>query len=258
MAKRKVQNDTTLTRHCQKLVRRVTGGLLVEGAMYNRMTDSLRRGVVAWITGEWPKLADDLSDYEKRPVNAAGVLEPRFYDMLAKVSGVDRESVKRVILAALYMPEPEGPADSRDAKIAAAFAGGDRFFDRVSEAQLAEASRLGKAARAREERGKKSDLPPYVADVLDTMFGKDWEVESIIGDEIAIKHGPREHNGFDLKKPHKGMVMNWRYVGDRIAGNFMDHPNFEAGERLRTSPVLRHHGNQIETRNSRYTLGTPA
>lgn len=58
-------------------------------------------------------------------------------------------------------------------------------------------------------------------------------------------------------KPHKGSITNWDklpwYGSNIIVGEFVDHPEF-AGKPGHTSPVVKHGGNEIETRNSRYTL----
>lgn len=66
-------------------------------------------------------------------------------------------------------------------------------------------------------------------------------------------------------KPHRGTINDWRkhpVVGEAvqgyiILGEFVDHPRF-MGKRGHTSLVLQHDGDEIETLNSRYTLGTPA
>src|SRR4051812_45481750 len=65
-------------------------------------------------------------------------------------------------------------------------------------------------------------------------------------------------------KPHKGTLNGWfeQPCGDEyglgylIRGRFMDHPDF-AGQFGHTSYVVKRDSNEIETRNSRYTLGTP-
>jgi len=64
------------------------------------------------------------------------------------------------------------------------------------------------------------------------------------------------------EKPHKGTIINWykqEYsedlgLGYVIRGISLDHPDFGPGA-MRTSWVVAHEGNEIETRNSRYTLG---
>lgn len=59
-------------------------------------------------------------------------------------------------------------------------------------------------------------------------------------------------------KPHKGTIDNWRIIpaGDRliVAGKFVDHPQF-AGMYGHTSWIVDVDGFEVETRNSRYTLG---
>jgi hypothetical protein len=61
-------------------------------------------------------------------------------------------------------------------------------------------------------------------------------------------------------KPHKGRLSEWRiidwYGKDCVVGKFLDHEEF-AGYRGHTSYILRRLGNEIETRNSRYTLEGP-
>lgn len=61
-------------------------------------------------------------------------------------------------------------------------------------------------------------------------------------------------------KPYKGRIEHWGKrpcpgygIGYYIVGRFVDHPQF-AGETGHTSWVEKHNGNEIETRNSRYTL----
>ena len=62
-------------------------------------------------------------------------------------------------------------------------------------------------------------------------------------------------------KPHRGSLENWRRMecgvdqglGYYIVGIFMGHPSF-TGEYGHTSYVVAHEGDEIETRNSRYTL----
>lgn len=67
-------------------------------------------------------------------------------------------------------------------------------------------------------------------------------------------------------KPHKGTIENWfvwqipeslDHLGYVIVGDSVDHPQF-AGEVIRTSVVVGRIDNEIETRNSRYTLGRAA
>lgn len=60
-------------------------------------------------------------------------------------------------------------------------------------------------------------------------------------------------------KPHKGAINLWtkqRFEGGRyIVWGYSDgHPQFD-GKYFHTSEVLSHVGNEIETLNSRYTLG---
>lgn len=69
----------------------------------------------------------------------------------------------------------------------------------------------------------------------------------------------------DLNKPHKGSINNWtkklipKSEGDyglqfKIVGVPIDHPQYQWA--LQTSYVVAQEGNEIETRNSRYTLLT--
>lgn len=68
------------------------------------------------------------------------------------------------------------------------------------------------------------------------------------------------------EKPHKGLIENWwKYdcgCGDKetglgylIRGQFVNHPYFGNAPNSHTSYVVKHEGNEIETRNSRYALG---
>lgn len=79
------------------------------------------------------------------------------------------------------------------------------------------------------------------------------------------------------KKPHKGVIENWRKIKLNkdeielciahycekpglkyiIAGTCIRHPEFGTSYRFMSSWVVKHRGNEIETRNSRYTLGKP-
>lgn len=70
------------------------------------------------------------------------------------------------------------------------------------------------------------------------------------------------------EKPHKGTLNDWREVplpyevgevclGYIITGTFQGHERFD-GYYGRTSYVVKREENEIETRNNRYTLGTPA
>jgi hypothetical protein len=64
-------------------------------------------------------------------------------------------------------------------------------------------------------------------------------------------------------KPHKGTIDNWYKLPVQgrtvIIGDFVDHPEF-AGKQGHTSYIVKHdkETGEVETRNSRYTLGTPA
>ena len=65
-------------------------------------------------------------------------------------------------------------------------------------------------------------------------------------------------------KPYKGRIDDWVKVpipksqgeGYIIYGKPIDHPYFI--DWIRTSPVVKRDGNEVETNNSRYTLLTPA
>lgn len=68
------------------------------------------------------------------------------------------------------------------------------------------------------------------------------------------------------KKPHKGVIANWYRVERTdsknnkmtfIQGNFMNHPKLRSHHVRSTSEVVNQYGNEVETLNSRYTLGTP-
>ncbi len=75
-------------------------------------------------------------------------------------------------------------------------------------------------------------------------------------------------------KPHMGLVEDWWQehfdndevqkmynekpgLGYIIRGTCIRHPKFGTSTHFNTSWVVKHDGNEIETRNSRYTLGTP-
>lgn len=65
-------------------------------------------------------------------------------------------------------------------------------------------------------------------------------------------------------KPHKGTINNWISfphhgpgLGFFIVGDAVDHPQFGSTP-IRTSWVVSEDGDEIETRNSRYTLGRKA
>jgi len=64
-------------------------------------------------------------------------------------------------------------------------------------------------------------------------------------------------------KPHKGTIRLWHKeecgsmgLGYVICGLSDGHPDFD-GYPMHTSYVVKHEGNEIETRNSRYTLSDP-
>lgn len=76
-------------------------------------------------------------------------------------------------------------------------------------------------------------------------------------------------------KPHKGTINNWKKVpidtdkvrkfynedpglGYIIAGTVDNHPDFGRSNYFTSSWVVKREGNDIETRNSRYKLGTQA
>lgn len=69
------------------------------------------------------------------------------------------------------------------------------------------------------------------------------------------------------KKPHKGTINNWRKIpcinGDTgqitfyVIGTVNRHPQFGYTYSFSTSWVVNQYGDEIETNNSRYTLGTP-
>lgn len=66
----------------------------------------------------------------------------------------------------------------------------------------------------------------------------------------------------DMSKPHKGCIDKWRKdwirpdirkgLGYMVVGTSVGHPEFVGW--IHTSYVVKHVGNEIETRNSRYTL----
>lgn len=80
-----------------------------------------------------------------------------------------------------------------------------------------------------------------------------------------------------MAKPHKGVIEGWykapitedvkkliveKYnespgIGYLICGKCINHPIFGTSYGFHTSWVTRRKGNEIWTRNSRYTLGTP-
>lgn len=71
----------------------------------------------------------------------------------------------------------------------------------------------------------------------------------------------------DMNKPHKGVIEDWEIqdidmdkypefhntLGFVVSGRPISHPDFEGW--MRTSIVLKREGSEIETYNSRYTLG---
>jgi hypothetical protein len=67
-----------------------------------------------------------------------------------------------------------------------------------------------------------------------------------------------------MEKPHKGTIENWfklackQGLGYAICGWAVGHPQFN-GEGICTSYVVEHDEatGEVETRNSRYTLGKP-
>ena len=64
----------------------------------------------------------------------------------------------------------------------------------------------------------------------------------------------------EIIKPHKGTLKNWKInnLTDRptVIGNVYGHPaeNIPDGELIRTSHIVDIQGDQLETRNSMYTL----
>lgn len=66
----------------------------------------------------------------------------------------------------------------------------------------------------------------------------------------------------NLDKPHYGTINNWHEriteggLGYIVIGLSDGHPQFDGGP-IYTSSVIARAGNEIETRNSRYTLGQP-
>jgi hypothetical protein len=68
--------------------------------------------------------------------------------------------------------------------------------------------------------------------------------------------------GSEHTKPHKGRIEQWSkvtYPSEGVTlvwGLFDGHPNF-SGYHGHTSYIVSQEGNEIETRNSRYTLGEP-
>lgn len=67
-------------------------------------------------------------------------------------------------------------------------------------------------------------------------------------------------------KAHKGRIEGWvvgPWFGQRqnvVIGMLYGHPDFKDGKHIRTSPVVKIdvEKGEVETRNSRYTLGKPA
>ncbi len=72
-------------------------------------------------------------------------------------------------------------------------------------------------------------------------------------------------------KPHKGIIDHWYIeefnkddypdllpnLGYVIRGVPWNHPEFANCSWIRTSAIVKHDGNEVETLNSRYTLGEP-
>ena len=62
----------------------------------------------------------------------------------------------------------------------------------------------------------------------------------------------------DESKPHKGRLVCWfkeKYPdGYTIVGLHIDHLEFPEGHFIQTTRVVSIEGDQVETRNSRYTL----
>lgn len=68
------------------------------------------------------------------------------------------------------------------------------------------------------------------------------------------------------EKPHRGIIKDWQKIytygddgevdGFVIAGVSVGHERFD-GRCMRTSQVVAHAGDAIETLNSRYSLGDP-
>jgi len=65
-----------------------------------------------------------------------------------------------------------------------------------------------------------------------------------------------------MEKEHKGIIEDWyehpcsHGLEYYICGTSMSHPKFSGGW-FHTSWVVKKDGDEIETRNSRYTLGKP-
>lgn len=68
------------------------------------------------------------------------------------------------------------------------------------------------------------------------------------------------------EKPHKGRIEQWEKVTytfpeeparTLVWGLFVDHPEWMENSYGHTSYIVAQDGNEIETRNSRYTLGEP-
>lgn len=62
-------------------------------------------------------------------------------------------------------------------------------------------------------------------------------------------------------KPHRGRIEDWVQSkcigGSIIVGTCVDHPQFGTSNTFHTSLLVSNDGHEIETLNSRYTLGTP-
>lgn len=59
-------------------------------------------------------------------------------------------------------------------------------------------------------------------------------------------------------KEHKGTINNWFRCGAIVIGETEGYPGVPDGTPITTSNVVAIKGNSLETRNSMYTLGTPA
>lgn len=58
----------------------------------------------------------------------------------------------------------------------------------------------------------------------------------------------------------KVILENWSLIGESLTGNAYGHPDFEEGEKVRTStltetPKKLKKGDVVETKNTMYTLG---
>lgn len=57
-----------------------------------------------------------------------------------------------------------------------------------------------------------------------------------------------------MEKPHKGKILGAQRFGHAVFGEAQGHPDFEDGTVILTSSVIKVDGNEVETRNSRYTV----